>query len=344
MCQAVAEQSSLTEKLTVKLGLPRVWHPPLTDTSYSPSSSFSKELPERTDPSDEASLHAIKALHGDIKLSTIDVIISRGALRNLLDYASGRQYPFAIGMRCFGKTLSYFRLEERPRPPTNPFQGNREQFLKDYTSYTIPVERYSAHRCVVKYKFAGLTFLVRTFVDAFSKDLVPELTHSSLLEAIRDIRMIDEEPVQDSSKAKVTVRKAGCDIPLTGMIEITTKAKHSKNQFDLQRKLPSLWISRLPNHVLAQYENHSNNPYDRSRQIFNDVRLASIEGEIEEWEEQHQIELKKLAMIMQWLVKIVRQRDGPSVVSCLGEELTVNAAPENSELELPDDLKALFKE
>ena len=332
--------------------MPRLWDPPTTDASYTPS-SFGLERPRRSDPSDEASLHAIKALHGDIKLSSIDIMIGKGSLRHLLDCVSGKQYSFEIGMQCFGKTLVFFRFEEQTQPRRNMFQANRERFFKDYTMHSIPVERNSAHYCIVKYNFAGLTFLVRSVADAFSKDLAPELgaeqygsdnAYSSINDAMEDIHKIDEEPDQDSPKGTVTMRKAGCNIPLAALIEISTKAKHGKHQFDLQHKLPGLWISRVPNHILAQYENHGNNFGDLSRQIFSDINVASIEGQVDEWEEQHQRELNKLAMLLHRLLALGRQYDGPLILYRSGEELSVKAAPGNFGLELPDDLKGLFSE
>ena len=166
----------------------------------------------------------------------------------LYGIVAGTKDTFKLGVQVVDKAVVFTRVEERYSLPRNKFTGYREQFLQMYTRRQIEAKSGFSHHCVLRYMFGGLTFLVRTNLDAFlpqDESEAPNADEKSE-NLTRFVAQNKDLGMSTSNEAhpKVIVQEGGQYVPHTAFAEIITRAKCNINGLDIKRKMPGFWYGQ----------------------------------------------------------------------------------------------------
>lgn len=292
---------------------------------------------------------AVLHMQPDFDLVSVDVITDRRSIHLLHAFVSGKASKnFEIGADMIGDTILFARREEKSRQQLarGKFNGYRRAFEEGYTKLSGSAKGSTSHHRIVKYKFGGLRFLVRSAVDAYMEHLAltdPENPVSSkafnkddIAKYMKSLSLAGEAPtIEETAETPVSIVPGGARIPHAALVEFKTRFKFSKNPLNMeQEKLADLWISRTPNFLNASYQNVGaiSSPWKWSRAQsgggrarppparaprlgeFVDLDLKPMGDTLKEWEAKNQLVLSQLAIVLKRIIEAVKSLRGPCVV------------------------------
>ncbi len=344
-----------------ELGIPPIWSPPGIAPHLRPDSGI-RYVDQNTDRNPwsplEPLIRAVVTMHPNFSFDTIDVMTDRRPIRKLFAFVSGDAEYFEFGVEVIGTTALFVRMEKQTRDeiPPGAFQGYRRAFEEEYTKLSISAKGSTSHHRVIHYNFGGLQFLVRSAVDAYVEDLTktPEAPKASdkhkgddLIKYMKAASLGNAAPsIVDRPEAPgLTVVHGGRNIPHAAVLELKTCFKFAKKPFELQQKMPDLWISQTPNFVEAAHQNVGTK---WSRKKDGQPRLAEfvkhevkpMREELINWEDANATTLRKLLAVLRQVVEAAKAINAPCIVSYQREEaaLWVTKAGRGMIPSMPEDL------
>ena len=253
----------------------------------------------------------------------------------------------------------------RDQIPRGQFQGYRRAFEEAYTNLKPAAKGSTSHHRVMQYRFAGLRLLVRSSFDAYLENLVPKTTGGgprpdvvncgavwpekevpkvedliSYLDATSlskpapsvedqpdppDITVVPAFPHQDQSNRDVE-ETANDEIPHQALVELKTRFKFARSDFEISSRLPDLWLAQTPNFIVAFHQNvdtrWAREKYNRPRLAeFVDLDILDMRTKVRRWEEDNAEVLEKLGQVLRRIVDVSRQIGGQCCVrSCRGQK------------------------
>lgn len=167
-------------------------------------------------------------------------------------------------------------MEDRTRDEQAVQREYRQAFETAYLKIPLSGKDSTSHHRVVRYVFGGMTFLVRSAIDAYFRDRVEEIeladdddgdkqttVPEELTDFVKAMSLGEPTPSLSVFTASVAVIRGGRSIPHAATLELSTRSKWAPKGDLLARKLPDLWISQTANFMEA-YHGSGGNPGFRS--------------------------------------------------------------------------------
>ena len=221
-------------------------------------------------------IRAVQHERPDFDFLSIDVITDRRPIRMLYAFVEGQVCAFEFGVSIVGdKTALFTRIEKRTRENGRSV-GYRRGFETKYLKIAVEAKSSTSHHRVVRYILGGMTFLVRSSVDAYLRDRDRVGDSSKSESADGDDADVEGKNVKDEKEeeeeltdyvqslsldeptpsfrlaqtASVVVIPGGRHIPHAATLEMSTRAKFAFKDL-CARKMPDLWISQTANFLEA---------------------------------------------------------------------------------------------
>lgn len=208
-----------------------------------------------------ALIRAVQSSKPEFDFSAIDTITDRRPIRKLYGLVTGDGKPFKFGITILGNTALFTRREDRTRDEQLQ-KEYRQAFETAYLKISLSGKDSTSHHRVVRYAFGGMTFLVRSAIDAYLRDRVEQLepadgdkqtTPDELTDFVKAMSLSEPTPRLSIFTAKVAVIRGGQPIPHTATLELSTRSDRTPKGDVLARKLPDLWISQTANFMEAYH-------------------------------------------------------------------------------------------
>lgn len=205
-----------------------------------------------------ALLRAVQSSKPDFDFAAIDVITDRRPIRKLYGFITGDGKPFKFGVTILGNTALFTRMEDRTRDERLQIEY-RQAFETAYLKISLSGKDSTSHHRVVRYVFGGMTFLVRSAIDAYLPDRVEELEladgdkQARLTDFVKAMSLSEPTPSLSVFTARVAVITGGGPIPHAATLELSTRSNWAPKIDLLARKLPDLWISQTANFMEAYH-------------------------------------------------------------------------------------------
>jgi hypothetical protein len=235
--------------------------------------------------------------------STIDIFACGSTLGHLLRYVRNIEGIFRFSVELIGDTVFFVRKENSPRELLENIHGFGHTFPEAYTTWDDDVKGSESHQRIVQYTFGGLRFLVRFESDGYlgsgsssapptvsptSEDLVQAMGKTSVSQTI------------DDGNAVLNTITGGGEVQQAFVFDLKTRSGKWKKSFDMANILPQLYVKQIPNFILAYHDGAGLFPKEN-------VEVHNLEKELESWEEKNKEALRRLAILLHKIVKIVKQ-------------------------------------
>ena len=257
----------------------------------------------------EPMFRAVYEMRHDRKIGDVDVVICRNTMSKLFDFVSINSKTFEMDVEIIGGKALFVRKEKKNTEVITEFRGFGYSFPDEYTRWDSAVKGSSSHHRLLKYDFAGLTYLLRFESsgclegDGGGAEIASSLQHKgqregstadqTLLEP-SDLSLTIGEKLPLANRDGLLVRNAGREVDQGAMIEIKTRAVHKV--LDMEAVLPRLWMSQTSNLVAAYHKGGR----------FDDVQLLQLGQDIDDWEERNYANLQKLNGLVRRIIDTVK--------------------------------------
>lgn len=268
--------------------------------------------------------------------SDIDVIVNRNSLRKLLDFCSGKNpRSFRINLLLIKNTLFIERCEKSLREYIGGSQqsGYGRNFEKEVTTFPAGVEDSAGYHRALRYKLGNLACVVQFEVDACYKGESPASPDlQSLIQQTARLSISKSLDNKGSEEINETSSNHQSFMPQSESAEIKTTAKPK----GLNLYMPQLWFGRTPWLITGHHD----------KGTFHKVDITNAAERFINWEDNHQVQLKKLVAILAQFREAVQNNNGKNCIAIFDKgshkkgiviyPSTVNQKP------LPDDLISNF--
>ncbi|KAE8355482.1 hypothetical protein BDV28DRAFT_128966 [Aspergillus coremiiformis] len=287
----------------------------------------------------QPTVEAIFKLNNTFESNMVDIVACGSTMGNLLRFVRDVKIEFRIIIEAVGSTIFFLRREKSPTQTICGVRGYGHTFPEASTTWEPEVKGSESHQRILRYKFAGLTCVVRFEADgylpqspisqagpAFTED---ESVEEQLLAALQSSAVTSHRP--DDSK-RLVVQAGGQYVSQATVFDLKTRSFRRKEDDILGEQLPRLWVSQIPNFILAFHY------YG----LFNDVRVQDVREDVARWETKNEDSLRQFAALLQSLVGFAMGRpDGRFEVIHEegGNVLELRELDENMNSVLPASLK-----
>jgi hypothetical protein len=283
----------------------------------------------------EPLFRALYITHPSFDISSIDVVTDRNNIRKLLQFVNPgssrhKLETFTINIEVTKTTAILCRAETATHDfiGRHEFKGFGHEFEKAYT--TSQVSGSTGHHRIISYRFGDLNFIVRHETDGYV-DTSTRISPSSRKEPENDILSsmlgsLSLSPTNPPPGAVLAVKEEGQVVPLEATLEIKTRVSHKPLEF--QEVAPQLWVSQTPKLVRAYHK----------KGMFQGPEVEDVAAQIEKWEKDNQNDLRKLAALINKILKVVKGGGGNASVKYddKGDNLVVSKVDRKKVL--PKDL------
>jgi hypothetical protein len=262
-------------------------------------------------------------------------------LTNLFDFvmyagaqgtATDELAPFRMLVEKVGHSVFFVRRENSPTQALAGLRGFGHTFVDACTTWDREVVGSETNQRVVKYLLGGIPCLVRFEVDAYLADDTVDEPSKTVPERAGDANSTDTladklSSVELSSSSATTGRSVGVDstirrtntlvVPQSRIMDIKTRSIRTRNIKDcLGSQLPRLWLSQIPNLVVAYHDLGRFDPAD--------MDLREVEEDILKWERANASNISKFVCLLRRIMHLVgEQEDGKLEVRYAGEGAAV---------------------
>lgn len=245
-------------------------------------------------------------------IRSVDVVSDRNNIRKLLSFINpgltkNELQPFTINVEVTKDTAIFCRMETATYEFIRPhqFRGFGHEFEKAYT--TNQVSGSTGHHRIISYRFGDLQFVVRHetdgYVDSGSSAASFNTSDSTYDHLPSMLESLSLSPINSASTgSKLNIKKEGQVVPLESTLEIKTRVVH--RPLKIREVAPQLWVSQTPKLVRAYHKNG----------IFQTPEVEDVTAEIKRWEEVHQKDLRKLAILINKIIIVVKGCGGTATV------------------------------
>ncbi|KAK3680857.1 hypothetical protein B0T22DRAFT_434969 [Podospora appendiculata] len=243
----------------------------------------------------------------------VDVMACGSTLGSLLRFVRGHDKTFRMLVEKVRDTVFFIRRENAPAEVIPDVRGYGHSFPEACTAWEREVKGSGTHQRLVRYGFGGLRFVVRAEADGYIQesvtgkdaarsadididDLIGELSNSQVSPA-----------VQPSAALKVKI--GGSLVPQSRVFDLKTRSIFTKDKKNhLGDELPRLWVSRIPNFILAF---HTRGVFEKK-----DIAITDVRGDVQKWQADHSHELAHFAALVHQIIKIVSARPDKKLELC----------------------------
>jgi len=338
-------------------GMPAIWSPPTHVLALKPDSG-SRYIDQNADRMPysplEPLLRAVQTHRPDFDLSELDFVCDRRPLRLVYGFITGDRKDFQFGVEAIGKTTVFTRAEPHSRETIAPntFAGYRASFEEAYTELHPDAKGSRSHYRIATYTLGGLKLLVRSGVDAYRPTTVDELpkeplgsdyNQQDLPRNMNNLSLSRQEPSASapSTPDELQVVKGGHDVPQAAVLELSTHSNAKPPA--IHKKVIDLYLSQTPCFVEGIYISvgpHYDLSAQRGRFMFIQEHVTK---RIDEWEKQHQDELKTLVGVLKQIVSGARTLGKSCVVRFDGVgDLKLERAGDEGIPSLPEKWKEVL--
>ena len=281
--------SSLTTLTALTyVGMPPVWKP-LTSARQLPEDAgeYFRDQNSARFPKYpmEPAVRALLTQNTGSSASNINIFACGSTLGNLLRFVRKADKPFRFTVEAVGNTIFFVRRENAPDERIIGVRGYGHTFPEAYTQWHDEVKNSASHQRLIQYTFAGLNCVVRFEGDGYLKHLAGE----DVCETISlDLPVVDG----------LVIQQGGRGIAQESVFDLKTRSVKRKLDDILTEELPRLWVTQIPNFVLAFHE-HGTFTKD-------DISIRDVRKEVGDWEKQNQGDLRMLGKLMNKLVDLVK--------------------------------------
>lgn len=324
-------------------GSPPLWSPPKISQTLEKDSGLiyiDQNAARHPDSPLEPLFRALYSTNPSFDIRSTDVVTDRNNIRKLLSFINARSTKsgleaFDIEVEVTGKTALFCRTEISTQKFIEPdeFRGFGHEFEKAYTSNQI--EGSTGHHRIISYQFGDLNLIVRHETDGYlSDESAPVLTTNeresddlSNTLASLSLSSADRLGTATSPASQLITRKEGKAVPRESTFVIKTRVSHKS--IDFQEFAAQLWISQTPNLVRA-YHNKGK---------FGEPAVQNVVAAVNEWEEENQYDLKRLAALISKILDVVKGCGGRAIIRYNGyiEKLVLIRKADERQM-LPKDL------
>ncbi|XP_014550542.1 hypothetical protein COCVIDRAFT_42974 [Bipolaris victoriae FI3] len=260
-------------------------------------------------------VHAVLEKDYHYHTDEIDIFACGSTLGSLLRFARGMDKPFRFNLQVIKHTVFLIRKENDPKQFIEGVRGYGHTFPEAYTTWSDPKNSIS-HQRIIRYKFGGLTHLLRFESDGYIPDLCPKDTtpppqssdddtknnspEEDLILSFQDLiigslpntpRLAIKTPKHSSSSTTSTP-------PQSTLFDLKTRSGKHNKKIDMTDILPQLWLKRIPNFITAYHDGAG---------LFTDICVQNIETEVSAWATENAAGIKKFAVLLQELVRVARE-------------------------------------
>lgn len=242
----------------------------------------------------------------------VDIVACASTFGNLARFARGEDKSFRMLADQVEGTIFLTRRENSPTELINDIWGYGHTFPEAYTTWHRDVKNSASHQRVIKYRFGGLTILLRYEADGCiepdskgpAKKIVPAVSGAeSLAQSLETARI---SPTKPGSSQVLKIEKAGRLVAESTIFDLKTRSVKKANDDILGGELPRLWITQVPNFIVAFHKSG----------LFDDIRVMDARARVLEWEEDNAESLSTLTKLMHVLIEQVRKRADSKVELC----------------------------
>jgi hypothetical protein len=237
-------------------------------------------------------------------------------------------------------TVFLVRRENSPTELIPDVRGYGHAFPKANTAWEADVKGSASHQRLVRYDFGGLDLVVRFGADGYIKPAGPATppslttipaTLSDLTSSLSTTTITPQLSAQTNNTSptptsntlqstlppSLTIQEAGTLTPSTALFDLKTRSIHTRHRKDhLAEDLPRLWVSQIPNFILAF---HTSGLFKTE-----DTEIRDVRGDVARWEQECRSELGRLAALLHWVrrqVDTVNRATGGTSSCDSGEEV-----------------------
>lgn len=258
----------------------------------------------------QPSVEAILAQNQDFPTESIDIVACGSTLGNLLRFVRGIDREYRMLVEVVGSTVFFVRRENSPTQTIPDVRGFGHSFPEAYTTWSSDVKGSESHQRLIHYTFGGMKCVVRFEADGYLPDLVPDqigdtntqgLDDGTNIYSDQDLTLalgnttIGTKSIQDK---ELLIKTAGSHVPQTAIFDLKTRSFRKKDVDILGEELPRLWLSRVPNFVLAF---HRFGIFD-----VEEIQTRNVQEQVKKWEKEHTDSVRQLAALLKLLVAFAR--------------------------------------
>ncbi|KAL9085437.1 MAG: hypothetical protein Q9165_007587 [Trypethelium subeluteriae] len=286
----------------------------------------------------------------ELSCGDLDIVACGSTLGNILRFVRKTEKTFRFVIEAVGDTVFFIRKEKSPRETIPNVRGYGHSFPEAYTTWEHDVKGSISHQRIINYRFGGLHLLVRFESDGYLRNRTELLSKAGDLEhsAAFSQGLEETDPDDPSNLLKTIVMQQNIrssedaleiifgdktNVQQDALFDLKTRAAYRKGEATLAEELPRLWISQIPNFILAYHE------YG----VFEDIQITNVQKEVRKWERENQEALRQFAVLLRKLIDVARSMPG-EVIEVRRAESDVLELREYAEevppLALPPNLEA----
>ncbi|KAH7026128.1 geranylgeranyl pyrophosphate synthetase [Microdochium trichocladiopsis] len=306
-----------TEPTIVVPGMPAQWQPLKKPRRLQPDGGqYFRDRNAARFPQHPLEPAVLAALNLDSQLNIdegIDVVLCASTFGNLARFARGGDKAFRMLVEEVGGTVFFTRRENSPKELIPDVMGYGHTFPEAYTNWNREVKSSASHQRLIKYRFGGLTILLRYEADGFLPDkvttggiaapVVPGADPYCLVQGVNEVHVSSLEPANNQT---LKIKYAGSVVGEEAIFDLKTRSARKADDDILGGELPRLWVTQVPNFVVAFHKSG----------LFDDIRILDARGRISTWEKDNAEGLAALAVLMRVIMKQVKDRSDGKIELC----------------------------
>ncbi|EFZ04515.1 hypothetical protein X797_011737 [Metarhizium robertsii] len=239
----------------------------------------------------EPVFRASALLNPGFRFDNVDIVANRNSLRKLFDFCGGRvNSNFKVNLPIVKNTLFIERCEMSARELIRGSNrsGWGHNFEKAFTSFPSGADDSSGHHRVLCYSIGDLRCAVRFEVDAcYDMDNAESNQVDSLLLQINALSLTESSTDRSCPPAMMPQSTAA-------------ELKSAQKPKSVGIYLPQLWFGRTPWLIIGYH----------TKGTFHSVKVTHTLPLFQNWEKDHQSELRRMVTLLHALRGAVRRNNG----------------------------------
>ncbi|KAK7937254.1 uncharacterized protein PG986_014122 [Apiospora aurea] len=270
-----------------------------------------------THPMEPAVVAALTEAPDQCRSAAIDLVACSSTMGNLLRFLRGEQKPFRILVEEVGGTMFFIRREKSPTEKIPDVRGFGHTFPEHYTTWDESVKSSTSHLRLLSYSFGGIRCFVRFEADGYLPAANASSKKNATAKAKDPVGLDDllsslgsttvDTGETATSTGGLKIKNAGAKVDQSQVFDLKTRSFRRKvNQDTLSDEMPRLWVSQIPNFVLAYHTNG----------VFDDIRAHNVRSEVSAWEKLQLPVLTRLAALLHHIRELVRDNPAHKLELC----------------------------
>ncbi|KAK6838068.1 geranylgeranyl pyrophosphate synthetase [Apiospora arundinis] len=276
-----------------------------------------------THPMEPAVVAALSDAPSQCDSAEVDLVACSSTLGNLVRFLRGEQKPFRILVEEIGDTMFFIRREKSPTEKIPDVRGFGHTFPEHYTTWDQSVKSSTSHQRLLSYSFGGMRCFVRFEADGYlpaakvspptrqtnakAQRTATATDFNDLLSRLESTTVDTKETPVATAAEGLEIKNAGAKVDQSQIFDLKTRSFRRKfNQDTLSDELPRLWVSQIPNFVLAYHTNG----------VFDDIRVQDVRAAVAAWEAQQRPVLARLAALLHCIRALVWQNPARRLELC----------------------------